>query len=418
MNDCCNVSRIARFLQEIGLAILLFLLPFSKAAIEVSFAFLLSGWILARLKSQTRYQSLWAHPALRPLILSLLGFLLICILSIGVSAQVALSFKGVVDKWFEYLMLFVIIADLSTQPQLITRGLLILTSSAFLVLSEGLTQELLGRGWLRGYKLSVFTRMTGPYENPIDLATYLMVIIPILITYAKTCQPKLRTALWGLIGLLILCLARTEALGAWLGLCLGLLPIIIFHRELRRSLLTLLIVLGLSGGFVLIRIGQLHLAFSTLEIGKIDRWMMWQAALGMIRDRPILGHGINTFMANYLSYWVGGERQPRYAHNCYLQMAAETGLIGLTSFLILLWQLFAQLINRIPHLPEHSRTRLLGFIGGLLAFVLHAGIDTNFYSMRQVALFFCLAGFALGMSYSEQTAQLPFAEPASPRISS
>ena len=39
---------------------------------------------------------------------------------------------------------------------------------------------------------------------------------------------------------------------------------------------------------------------------------------------------------------------------------------------------------------------LSGFLAGLLAFVVQAGIDTNFYSLRQATLFWTLAGLAVG----------------------
>lgn len=132
----------------------------------------------------------------------------------------------------------------------------------------------------------------------------------------------------------------------------------------------------------------------------MDRWMMWQAAIRMIADRPWLGHGVNTFMANYLTYWVGGERQPRYAHNCYLQVAAETGLVGLAAFAWLLAALFFRLVRglraSVGRGPEHSL--LAGCLAGLVAFAVQAGYDTNFYALRQAALFWVLAGLACGLS--------------------
>jgi putative inorganic carbon (HCO3(-)) transporter len=112
----------------------------------------------------------------------------------------------------------------------------------------------------------------------------------------------------------------------------------------------------------------------------------------------VLGHGLNTFMAHYLDYWVGGQRLPRYAHNCYLQVAAETGILGLAAFLWLLGALGARLFRALRGLPSKDRLLLSGVCAGLLAFVVQAGIDTNFYSLRQAALFWTLAGLALGVS--------------------
>jgi putative inorganic carbon (HCO3(-)) transporter len=204
--------------------------------------------------------------------------------------------------------------------------------------------------------------------------------------------------LWALLLLSATCLARTEALGAWLGLGAGLVTIVSLSPAIRRQGLILLGATALLGGLFLQRVGRLGEVASISEIGKVDRWMMWQAAAGMIRDRPVLGHGLNTFMANYLTYWVGGERQPRYAHNCYLQVAAETGLIGLVAFVGLLACLFQRLVAGIRQASPAERPILLGFLAGLLAFAVQAGVDTNFYSLRQAALFWVLAGLSLGLS--------------------
>jgi hypothetical protein len=47
----------ARPLQQGGLYVLLFLLPFSKAAVELSFGLLLIGWVLERLNPATRAET-------------------------------------------------------------------------------------------------------------------------------------------------------------------------------------------------------------------------------------------------------------------------------------------------------------------------------------------------------------------------
>ncbi|MBI3087355.1 MAG: hypothetical protein HYY91_00490, partial [Candidatus Omnitrophica bacterium] len=162
-----------RLLQEGSLYLLLVLLPFSKAAVEILFGFLLLGWVLERLDPRTRRDTLWLKPALRPLGLALAGYLGICALSITVSRFPEVSVRAFFSKWLEYLWFFVIATDLGGRPAVLRRSLGALACSAFLVLVEGLSQEWLGHGLFRGYALHTFLRMTGPYENPIDLATYL-----------------------------------------------------------------------------------------------------------------------------------------------------------------------------------------------------------------------------------------------------
>jgi O-antigen ligase len=236
--------------------------------------------------------------------------------------------------------------------------------------------------------------MTGPYENPIDLATYLMVVIPMLLMGALAAHGRRRAAWWSLVALLAAALLRTEAVGAWLGFASGLALLCLRHRAARRYGLVLLVLGGLGVG--LFAREEVREALSWTELSKQDRVVMWQAAAKMIQDRPWFGQGLNTFMANYLAYWVGGERQPRYAHNCYLQVAAETGLVGLLAFAALLGAMVARLAARPPPASGPDGGVLIGYAAGLIAFLVQAAIDTNFYSLRHAVLFWVLAGVAIG----------------------
>ncbi len=394
-------------LQQGGLYVLLVLLPFSKAAVELSFGFLLIGWVLERLNPATRAATIWRSPRLRQILLAGCAFLAVCAASIAVSGFPALSARGLVSKWLEYLLFTVIVADVCSRPRVVTRALAFIVWSALGVVAYAIIQVtfVLKSKAYAFHPLWYYKRMMGPYENPIDLATYLMVVGFVLLAYAFTRRGQARWRLGALVALLALCLADTRAVGAWLGAYAGLLTLTMLGHAFRRAGLIALLVAGALGAAALHGQGRFNEVLARSDAGVMDRWAMWQAALGMIRDRPVLGHGLNTFMANYLTYWVGGEQQPRYAHNCYLQVAAETGLVGLTAFLSLLASLFACLVRAIRRVGEPHRVLLLGMCAGLVAFAVQAGLDTNFYSLRQAALFWVLAGVAIGLS--EQPATNP-----------
>ncbi len=393
-----RLSKLGQILQAGSLILLLFLLPFSKAAVEISFGLLLLGWLLEHLDAASRRQTLWRTQALRPILLAMAGYLIVCAASIFVSRHPQASLEGLVNKWLEYLLFTILVADASRKPQIRTWALIALSCSAALVAIEAISQEFLGKGLIRGYPLEMYARMTGPYENPIDLATYLMVIIPILVAWTLTQRSYLRWPLALLLVVLIGCLGRTEASGAWLGLLIGLGAVMLLDSRLRKAGLCVFAAMAIAASAWLSFTGRLQQTFSPTELGTRDRWAMWQAAAGMIADRPILGHGLNTFMANYLDYWVSGERQPRYAHNCYLQVAAECGFLGLSFFLALLGSLFWRLRERLQAMEPNARLIGLGLFAGLLAFVIQAAIDTNFYALRQAALFWTVAGLAIGLS--------------------
>jgi O-antigen ligase len=399
------VITVKRF-QEGSLCVLLFLLPFSKAAIEIGFGLLLLGWVLERVDSRTRGDTVWRRASFRPLALALAGFLGVCALSILGSRHLPESLSGLINKWAEYLLFFVIAADLGARPGVVRRVAWVFAASSVFVVVEALSQELFGTGIFRGYRWIVYQRMTGPYENPIDLATYLMVAIPLLLGLAAV-QPRrpARAVLWTLIAILLACFGRTLAFGAWLSFLAAFALLVWRRTPLRRQAALTVLAALLAAGFFVARRGEWRIV-SLSDVGTQDRIYMWQTALRMIHDRPMLGHGINTFMANYLDYWVGGERMPRYAHNCYLQMAAETGLVGLAAFLWLLWRVFARMWRALRAAGgSRERALLAGLAAGLLAFVIQSAYDTNFYAMRQVALFFVLAGLAVGLSASPTNAK-------------
>ena len=195
--------------QEGSLYVLLFLLPFSNAAIEIMFGVMLIGWLIERLHPETRTKTLWCQPQLRPLAIAISVFLAIGALSIVVSDFPHKSLQGFFDKWLEYILLGVIVADVSTRPGVVQRSLIIVACSSMLVVVEALSQEVWGKGVLRGHPILTYGRMTGPYTNPIDLATYLMVVIPILFALWMSCRGWIRGLLAGLLLLLIGCFGRT-----------------------------------------------------------------------------------------------------------------------------------------------------------------------------------------------------------------
>jgi O-antigen ligase len=65
------------------------------------------------------------------------------------------------------------------------------------------------------------------------------------------------------------------------------------------------------------------------------------AALRMLRDYPILGVGPGDYPLHYLEYsqeiGLDPRLAPRDAHSLYLEALAETGIIGASAFLVVLW---------------------------------------------------------------------------------
>jgi O-antigen ligase len=111
------------------------------------------------------------------------------------------------------------------------------------------------------------------------------------------------------------------------------------------------VVFALYIGFELATGFRLSEKFNNLA-NVTSRVPLWMAAWSMFRDAPLFGHGPGSFSLLYETYissltlpsWaVFDARHMPWPHNLYLELLAERGLIGLLSFLAVLFLFFRQL---------------------------------------------------------------------------
>jgi putative inorganic carbon (HCO3(-)) transporter len=111
----------------------------------------------------------------------------------------------------------------------------------------------------------------------------------------------------------------------------------------------------------------------------VERLAHWQAALGMLAEHPLLGVGIGNYVPVYPAYALPGWRDPLgHAHNYYLHIAAETGLVGLAAYLVLLSACFWNGWDAVRRASGTDQAVALGILGVLGAFVVHSVFD-NLY---------------------------------------
>lgn len=127
-----------------------------------------------------------------------------------------------------------------------------------------------------------------------------------------------------------------------------------------------------------------------------DRPDMWRATFNLFRDYRLTGVGLGAFQDAFYRYqtFLPGYGVD-FAHNDYLQILAELGLIGASLVMALIamiiWRLAKAL--RRPH-PEHWPLAL-GVLGGLAAIALHSLVDFNLYIPANALVIAWLAGLAV-----------------------
>lgn len=112
------------------------------------------------------------------------------------------------------------------------------------------------------------------------------------------------------------------------------------------------------------------------------RIIIWQQALGEISSRPFLGTGLGNYplaikpLADY--------REPIYAHNLFLDVTAELGMIGLVLFLGILFGGVRSLIKNDTS-GTASPWKQAGFVS-LIIFLVHSLFETALFSVHILPL--------------------------------
>jgi O-antigen ligase len=117
----------------------------------------------------------------------------------------------------------------------------------------------------------------------------------------------------------------------------------------------------------------------------------------MIKDHPLFGVGLGTFM----DYCAAYTNNPGvfYAHNCYLQIWAESGIFSLLFFLLFIGYVFYKNINLCLARPGSlSLYALIGLSAGLTGFLVHSFLEVHLYSFQLSFLFWTVLGLTAALS--------------------
>ena len=108
----------------------------------------------------------------------------------------------------------------------------------------------------------------------------------------------------------------------------------------------------------------------------LERLAHWQAAIGMANDSPWLGVGFGDYEVAYPRYQLMNWRFPLgHAHNYYLNLLAETGIIGLIGYIVAWLMIFALTLRVLYRTKGLDRGIALGLLGTWVHLAVHSIFD-------------------------------------------
>lgn len=382
------------FIGELALYGILFFLPISNALVESFAGLALFGFVGRKIiKPDFKYLKSWPNIFL----VLFLFFSALSLFNSGIYFNKGLH--AVLAKWMQYLGICVIFQDNIYNTKVIKRGVFAFLLGASLAVFSGLSQNFFGIEFLRGRGMSGMNdgsrAMTSSFDHHNAFGGYLVVVLSLVIALllANNLSKLQANGLSAISLFFTLAIILTFSRGSWLGASVAFLFTIALSNKNLKRLIPLF--------FVVILLFLLPVFYERLSLifkagGDSDRFRYWQAALNMINDHPFLGIGAGTFMANFSKYLPNCNIS--YAHNCYLQIWAETGIFSLLSFLFFAGSLVYLGVKKFIVSKDFL---LLGLLSGAIGYLVHSFFDTNLYSLRLAILFWVWAGLIIARIRAE-----------------
>jgi putative inorganic carbon (HCO3(-)) transporter len=199
-------------------------------------------------------------------------------------------------------------------------------------------------------------------------------------------------------GLMLVALYASQSRGAWIGFAAALIAVSLARGGRSAVLFGLAVAVVATAGAV----GDVSLPPTITErfadvlpvagipdvatipvtdanFAAVERLAHWQAALAMWRDHPWLGVGFGNYAAIYPAYAIGRWLDPLgHAHNYYLNVGAEAGLVGLLGYIFFWLSAFGLAWQTIRRSQGFQRALAAGGLGVLVHLSVHNGLDNLF----------------------------------------
>ena len=230
------------------------------------------------------------------------------------------------------------------------------------------------------------------YENSNAYAELLLLLIPVAIALLFGARRK-RYRFIGLAAAGLGCIAiiMTYSRSSWVGLAAAAMVFVFLWN---RKLLPACVVVGLACIPLLPAsiLNRILTIFNPNDSSTSSRIPLYEAALRMLRQSPVEGAGLGTAAVKHAIKDYGfyyGAAPYTHAHNVYLQIWLETGLLGITAFVATMYSALKRGAKTalLPHCSRPVRMVTLGAVSGL-AGSLVCGLADYLWTYPRVMLIF------------------------------
>lgn len=307
-----------------------YLVVVDPRVVKLTAVVLIGAWLIERSAGPLRDRS---HSAT---VIAALGLVIVLLLATVVHNNGAVGF-AVLLRYAGFLAVLVVLIDTMRRGLSPGRVARVYVASCAIAAVLGIV----------GYFLGQDRRVGGPIADPNDFAFFLLAAVPLAVGLRRLGR---RSWPWDLaLLLLVLGVAGTLSRGAILGLLVMTVVALISGMIRLRVVLALGVLIGTALSLTAALFP--HLVEVSLQQKEYiadqnvsQRFQLWEAASRMTLESPVLGLGPGSFSLYSRDYMRTVPIDPLHdldvAHNTYLELSSELGVLGLAVFLTILGSAF------------------------------------------------------------------------------
>ncbi len=337
-------------------------------------------------------------------------FIVIGALSFINTVSVKESIHGMV-KMFKFFLIFLVCSESIKDREHFKRIAISVACAISLIGIDALWQLFSGKDFIRGNSLQGvigLARATASFPGCNAMGVYLTGLTPLIAgsaLFATRLKSRIFFTLAALIGCIGVYLSFSRGAGLGLFISVFFLSLVRKNKIIIWGLILLLVIFP----FVMpknIKVWAKSVNYNPVSLFICEtRLSIYRNTIHMIGEHPFIGVGINTFSKNYGKYKTVaaearmGTPDTIYAHNSFLQMGGEMGLLGLGTFLIFLffvlksiWLAFKR--EKDPFLKALS----ISVFAAIMAYLINGLTETSLYYSRLVMIFWFLIGVGLALN--------------------
>ena len=252
------------------------------------------------------------------------------------------------------------------------------------------------------------------YNDHTSYGAALAMYLPFLFgfSFTKIYSPRVKTFIRIVLAILLMGLVLSYARAAWISMVAALGVWIVMRLKIRFKPIFITFLITLS--VILVFQNQLLMYLErndtessanltehvssisniSSDASNLERINRWSCAIRMFEDKPFFGYGPGTYMFNYAPYQLKANRtiistnsaDMGNAHSEYLGPLAESGFMGLVSFLILLATVIYTAIHTYSRTNDKRlKTLVMSSLLGLITYYIH-GILNNFLDTDKLSV--------------------------------